>query len=370
MTRWQQAAPGEQEAAERSWEVMRRAYDERISVPRKRDWRPVVGVALGGAVLAAAFSPPGLAVWGSIRDAVRGEENAKPALFSLPTSGRLLVESERGIWVVQRDGSKRLLAAYHDATWSPHGLYVAAIRGSELRAFAPDGNVHWSIGRPAPILAPRWSFDGYRIAYFAGGSLRVVNGDGTRDRLLTNAERPGVAAWQPRSHFLAYVNRAGNVQVVNVDRPGRFAVVRTRLAPRQLDWTPDGHTLVVVGAHTVAIFGARGGQFRRLDRGAAFVVAAAVSPDGKKVAFVETENGQSSLQLTGIEAGPTKEIFTGAGVFANAIWAPDGRWLLLDWTTANQWLFLRSPAVKKILPISNIRANFGAEASLVGWCCP
>ena len=371
MTRlWREPAPGEREAGERSWQVVRAAFDERVPAPYKRDWRPLVAVAVAIAVLAAAFSPPGLAVLGSIRDAVRGEKNAKPALFSLPAQGRLLVQSERGIWVVQRDGSKRFLGGYRDAVWSPHGLYVAGVHGNELRAFEPRGDVHWSIGRPGRIRNPSWSFDGYRMAYFAGDALRVVNGDGTGDRLLTRAVRPGVAAWQPSSHMLAYVNRAGDIQVVNVDLPKRFAVIRTRLDPVGLDWAPDGRSLVVFGTHTVAMFGARGGQFRRLDRGAAQIVAASISPNGKSVAFVETERGQSSLQLTGVEAGPTHQVLKGAGAFTNVVWAPNGRWLLLDWRTADQWLFIRAPKVKKITPISNIGANFGAGASLVGWCCP
>ena len=47
MTRWRAPAPGEQEAGERSWEIIRNAYDERLPRPRARDWRPVVGVAIG-----------------------------------------------------------------------------------------------------------------------------------------------------------------------------------------------------------------------------------------------------------------------------------------------------------------------------------
>jgi WD40 repeat protein len=368
---WRDPAPGEREAGERSWQVVREAFDERIPAPRPRDWRPLVAVAVAAAILAAALTPPGHAVLGSLRDVVQGEENAKPALSSLPSPRtRLLVNSRQGAWVVQSDGSKRLLAGYREAVWSPHGLFIAGVHGHELRAFEANGEIHWSIGRAGPIRNPRWSFDGFRIAYFAGGVLRVVNGDGTDDRVLTRTARPGVAAWEPRSHNLAYVNRGGNIQIVNVDRPNRSAVARTRVSPRQLHWTPDGNSLVAVGAHTVAVFGPRGGQSRRLDRGSARVAAASISPDGKSIAFVEREKGHSSLQLTGLDAGAPRELFRGAGAFTNAIWAPDGRWLLLDWQSADQWLFIRSVAVQKVVAVSNIRANFGGNAALAGWCCP
>ena len=106
------SAPGEREAGERTWEVVCAAFEERLPSPRKRDWRPFALAATAAVVLAAAFSPPGNAVFHSLRDAVRGEENAKPALASLPAPGRLLAESSSGIWVVQNDGSKRLLESF------------------------------------------------------------------------------------------------------------------------------------------------------------------------------------------------------------------------------------------------------------------
>jgi WD40-like Beta Propeller Repeat len=361
VTRWREPAPDEHDAGDRTWEVVRRAYEERLPATRRRDWRMVAAVAAGVAILAAAFSPPGLAVLGSLRDAVRGESNARPVLAALPGGGRLLTESADGVWVVQRDGSKRLLAGYHDASWSPHGKYIAAVRGNELRALEPSGQVHWSLGRVGPIRDPRWSYEGFRIAYFARGRLRVVNGDGTNDHLLTRNALPGVLAWQPGTHSLAYVNRAGNIVVQNVDLPRSPAHIRTRLSPRALQWTPD-RRIVAVGPHAIGIFAPRGPQLSRFDVEGR-IATASVSPDGSRIAFVEVRNKESTVQVDG------QTIFKGAGAITNLAWSPDGRWLLLDWTSADQWLFIRRP-VKKLIAVSNIRVNFGDESTLRGWCCP
>src|SRR5205823_14791129 len=98
-------------------------------------------------------------------------------LLSLPAGGRILVNSPSGAWVVKRDGSKRLLGGYLDASWSPHGLYLAAARGNDLVALEPNGTVHWKLPRARPIGAPQCTYEGYRIAYLAGPALRVVNGN-------------------------------------------------------------------------------------------------------------------------------------------------------------------------------------------------
>ena len=62
-----------------------------------------------------------------IREVVGVEESA-PALFSLPASGQLLVTADSGAWVVDEDGSKRLLGGYREASWSPFGRFVVASR--------------------------------------------------------------------------------------------------------------------------------------------------------------------------------------------------------------------------------------------------
>ncbi|MBA2385411.1 MAG: hypothetical protein H0V68_12225, partial [Actinobacteria bacterium] len=115
--------PGEHEVRERSWAVVQAAFAEHEPQPRRRSWKPVAALALVLAVAAGLLSPPGRAVLDGIREVV-GVENAQPALFSLPAPGRLLVTSDAGTWVVDRDGSKRLLGSYREASWSPFGRFV------------------------------------------------------------------------------------------------------------------------------------------------------------------------------------------------------------------------------------------------------
>ena len=374
MSRWHEPAPGEREAEERSWRVVRSAFAAREPVSRKRAWWPTVAVAAGAAVVAAALSPPGVAVLDSIRDAVRGEPNAKPALFSLPT-GRLLVESTRGVWVVDRDGSKRLLAGYRDASWSPHGLYVAAVSGDELRALEPDGDVHWSIGRPG-LRFPRWSNVGNRderIAYLSGRTLRVVGGDGRGDHAIGAADRVA-PAWRPGTHTVAYVDRRGRAIVVEADTGRRLWIRRAQQRPEALEWSADGRFLLARGSSSITVFGGANGRGRLepLGPGAAPVVDARFAAAGTAVAFVQESDARSFLWVYPRllpDGTAARRVFTGAGVFDRVLWSPDDRWLLLSWPSADQWLFLRSAAVRKLEPVSGIEAAFGRGAVPADWCC-
>ena len=148
--------------------------------------------------VAGLLSPPGRAVLDEIREVV-GVEKAQPALFSLPAPGRLLVTADSGAWVVDADGSKRLLGNYREASWSPFGRFVVASRRNELVALTPDGDVRWSLARP-DVRFPRWggTKTDTRIAYLSDGTLRIVGGDGKGDRLLDSRPadpRAAVAAW-------------------------------------------------------------------------------------------------------------------------------------------------------------------------------
>ena len=372
MNRWQDPAPGEREAGDRSWSVVREAFDERLPAPPRRDWRPVLAVAVGVAILAAAFTSPGHAVLGSIRDAVRGEESAKPALFSLPAPGRLLVNSAQGAWVVQQDGSKRLLAGYRDAAWSPHGLYLAAVRGHELRALEADGDIRWSIGR-RNVALPRWSSFGRqdeRIAYLAGNSLRVVGGNGKGDRLVAGPVTPVAPAWRPRTHVVTFFDIAGELQSVDVDR-GR-TLWRTRLfagKPVLVTWSDDGRRLLAVTMSELAVLDGRGKVLTMTATGGT-AAAASFAPGSHRFALLRwlTQQGRNGVEV--FDGSRRTQMFAGAGTFGGISWSPTGRWLLLDWDSADQWLFVRSASVRKVVAISNVEANFGPGASPAGWCCP
>ena len=368
--------PDELEAQRRAWSVVHSAFEERepVAWPR-RHARPLLALAAALALIAAAFSPPGRALLRDVRERI-GVERAAPALFSLPDGGRLLVVSQDGPWVVQPNGSKRLLGSYREASWSPTGRFVVAARENELVALEPDADVHWSLARP-DVSLPRWggSEVDTRIAYLSGSALRVVAGDGTGDRRFARGVEPVAPAWRPGvPHVLAYVERGGRLVVAEAD--SRRRLWSRRLARvGQLEWSSDGRLLLVQGRRFLRVFSASGRlRFYLVGREAAPVVDASFAPAGRRVAFVQRAGRQSHVWIVPRprpDGGAARRIFVGKSPLTDIVWSPDGMWLLAAWEEADQWVFLRTAPVGKIRAVDNVTEQFGGSSpSIAGWCCP
>ncbi len=358
--------PGEHEARERAWRVVSAAFAEREPAPRKRSWKPAAALGVALVVAAGLLSPPGRAVLDELREAV-GVEKTQPALFSLPSKGRLLVTSDPGAWVVDPDGSKRLLGPYREASWSPFGRFVVASRRNELVALTPDGKVRWSLARP-DVRFPRWSGTrtDTRIAYLSGGELRIVGGDGKGDRRAARRAFGVAPAWRPGpAHTLTYARDDGFVRVVDADR----GTVLGRDVGRdvvELDWVADRRLLVT--RTRTSLFYDRTQDVLRTD---GRFTGAALSPRAQQFALVGARRGTSVLELV-LRTGETRQLFSGRGRFDGPLWSPDGRWLVVGWESADQWVFVRVAAGEpRIVAVSNVSAQFRSRTfpHVEGWCC-
>jgi hypothetical protein len=382
------APPDEIGAQRRAWRVVRTAYGEREPTPWPiRHRRPIGAVAIGIAVLAAAVSPPGRAVLGGVRDVVGTEKvvgvpQAKPALFSLPAEGRVLVAAPSGAWVVSADGSRRKLGNYDAATWSPRGLFVGVSRRDQLAAVTPKGVVRWTLSRRR-VHDPRWAPSGFRVAYLSGVNLRLVAGDGTGDRRI-DAAQALAPAWRPGTeHVLAYADRNGMVTVLETDlNQTLWTAGAGALGPAHLEWSADATRLLVTrrlagGRFALVVYNAGGRRVQSLEFGGRFVDAA-FAPTGHRIALVRRVGPRSELLV--VEADTLrhqKVVFDGQGRFSDIAWSPGGRWLLLGWESADQWLFIRTANVDKIKAVSSLAVQFdpggtgmGAFPRVEGWCCP
>jgi hypothetical protein len=384
--------PGAADAERRGLALLERAYAERR--PANRPVLPRLAVALAAAALLAALllSPAGAAVRNWIGDVfTAGVRNAQPALTEVPGGGRLLVQSPRGPWVVQPDGSRRLLGRYNEASWSPHGLFVAGASGRTLSAIEPDGTPHWSISAAGPVSDPRWSPSGFRIAYRVERSLRVIRADGTEDRLLGPAA-PVAPAWFPLgTHLLAYVDAARRLRVVEVDTARTLAAAPTSPGITAVGWSADGSALLEHSPHGLWLRHLRLdkladsvtlGKAQRVPLPAGAVMrAVAFAPHRRTIAaLVERHGGagapRSEALLIDPNGGPPRRLFAVSGHLNQLAWSPDNSRLLLAWPAADQWLFLPTGGRGHLQAIGNISSVFSPGLRdqapfprIEGWCC-
>jgi len=364
---------------ERAWEIVRRAFEERAPARRRRSRARVFVVAaaaLAVVIVAAVLSPPGRAVLDSVRQAV-GVEHAAPALFSLPASGRLLVVSSEGggVWLADANGYKRKLGAYTDAQWSPHGLYVVATTANHLTALDATGDVHWTLARRDPIW-PRWegTRTDTRIAYLTRGGLRVVAGDGTGDHLLDRFASDVPPAWDPaRLRTVAYFS-GGAIVLRNADTGHLVWRAPIDVTPSALEWSDDGKFLAVTSSPRTVVLDGAGHVRRSVSMLGAELLQTAFKPETHKLAVSLRLPQRSEVRLVDLDhPGTARLLFAGPGDFRDVTWSPNGRWLLVDWPTADQWLFVSGSNVRAV---GNIDQEFPRSDKLGPmleianrWCC-
>jgi hypothetical protein len=367
---------GEAEARERARAVVLSAFAEREPVPRRSQWPRVAAVAVALAALGAVvLSSPGRAVLHELREVV-GVKRAQPALFSLPAPGRLLVSSDAGVWVVERDGSKRLLGDYREASWSPFGRYVVAAKENELAALERDGDVRWTLARRG-VISPRWTGTDVdtRIAYLTSGALHIVAGDGTGDVDLTGLHAAGriAPAWRPgRGFVLGFVDWRGRAHAVDLNTGRTFWSKRPFLSGRFPDalkvvWSSDGKRLLLVRPSMLLVFGTESAAPLAL-RQMRGIVDAAFEPGSHRIA-VARRNEVLLLDADRLAAAP-RRVFTGTGSFQALTWSPNGRWILVSWPDADQWVFVRADG-RGIRAVGNVSEQFRSLSfpRIEDWCC-
>jgi hypothetical protein len=369
--------PGEGAARERARRTVLAAHAGRKPV-RERRGAPLVwaavAIVLAALVLTQHDSGPARAVERLVRDAVQAEPEApRPAPtpvsgLALPAPGRLLVTGADGLFVVARDGHRTALGRWEAATWSPTGLFVAAAAGRTLAALDPtDGSVRWRLRPGGGVSFPRWAPDRTHIAYRAGHTLRIVEGDGDHD-VAAGVNMAAVApAWRPSDwHTVAWASETGVVTVEDADT-AKVLWRRTGGAVRLLAWSADGRRLLIAGRRHGTIHDLTGGSSQRLALAAGEeLVAAAFAPTGNRLALAvhDAAGDRTEVRVRG------RRLFDTPGRLHGLEWSPDGGWLLAGRPAADEWLLLpASGRPRAAAAVTGITRRFGAGARTHGWCC-
>jgi WD40-like Beta Propeller Repeat len=101
----------------------------------------------------------------------------------------------------------------------------------------------------------------------------------------------------------------------------------------------------------------------------------ATSPADGSLATLHRAGGRDELSVQGDHG--TRVLFAARGSLSGPTWSPDGRWLLLGWPRADQWLFIPAERSGRVIAIDRVSEQFdpgdtgaGAFPRVSGWILP
>jgi Tol biopolymer transport system component len=302
-------------------------------------------------------------------------------------SGRIVFVSTRGapggadLYVMDRDGRnvRRLTNGsvdhsgvasgedleFSQGSWSPRGDRIAFDGKYLIDPHCPQHCANWEVlvidsnGSGVEQIArgaraPAWSPDGRRLAYQSGvdayytaRSLTItrLDGSGSVQVEAINGESYVHPVWSPRGDELAFQaqpTEASPSSVYIVRSDGRRK--RRLAAGRNPTWSPNGRRLAFIDNYKLMTIDRNGKARRRLSRPGEFVVGAAWSPKGGRLAYIA---GTALAPYGGLPRNLRVETVTAdgkgvhvllrkragsliwGGVGGGPVWTPNGKRILV-----------------------------------------
>jgi Tol biopolymer transport system component len=333
-------------------------------------WR-VVAIAAAIVAGAALLATPALGIGDRLLSLIQGKQSRLDVQApAWSRDGRTIV------FVSWRDGNGEVYAMNADSSgprnltqnpaedvrpaWSPDGrrlVFVSQRDGnSEIYVMNADGSGQRNLTRNrAKDDLPTWSPDGRRIAFlratrssrgplgvirFWGDELYVVNADGSGLRRLPLNPRSKQYSlkhpvWSPDGRTIH-----SGPHLVRTDGSGSRLL--SYIPSTAAVWSPDGTRIAVAGypwryggvqprpccmpSHTdIYVMNADGSGIRKLTHNALGNAEPVWSPDGRRIAFRSTRNGNREIYVMNADGSGKRNLTRNAAQDYRPSWSPDGR---------------------------------------------
>ena len=190
-----------------------------------------------------------------------------------------------------------------------------------------------------PILSPRWSPDGNRIAYVSLEQKKPIVyvqnlATGARTAIAAFRGSNSAPAWSPDGRQLAVtLSRDGGSQLflMNADGTGVRRVMTSPGADTEASFTPDGKALLFTsdrgGSPQIYRVGVDGGGVERITFEGSYNVSPRPLPDGKGMVYVRRDGNRYQVAIMDFATRQT-QVLTAGPLDESPSVAPNGKMVL------------------------------------------
>lgn len=220
--------------------------------------------------------------------------------------------------------------AYITKAGSRYQLMVADADGADPQTV---------VGSNEPLLSPRWSPDGNRLAYVSFEQKKPVVyvqnlGTGQRQAVANFRGSNSSPAWSPDGRRLAVtLTKDGGSQlyVMNADGSGSQRVMSSNAIDTEAQFTPDGGALIFTsdrgGSPQIYRLNLGSNAVERLTFDGSYNVSARPLPDGKGFVFVRRDGGRFQVAIQDYATRQMQVLTTGPVDESPSV-APNGKMVL------------------------------------------
>ncbi|MFP5410225.1 MAG: Tol-Pal system beta propeller repeat protein TolB [Gammaproteobacteria bacterium] len=218
----------------------------------------------------------------------------------------------------------------------------------ELRVADADGyNPRIVVRSVEPVISPRFSPDGRRLAYVSFEDRKPIVyvqslADGSRRKVAAFKGSNSAPAWSPDGQRLAVVltrDEASQIYLINADGGNPVRLTRGGNLDTEPVFAPDGQSIYFTsdrgGSAQIYRMPVAGGEARRVSFSGGYNVSPALSRDGRFLAYINRDEGRFRVALHELETGQVR-VLTDTARDESPSFAPNGLAVLYATVVGNR----------------------------------